>query len=214
MDKNIITTFVCIIIFYIVYIKISSQNIKQEKIEVEIEPEMEMENFGNNLENIKFDIYNYYNNLTSSTVPTKITKDNFDYDYETDFKYKNVPIIAQDNTEHYHPGVYYPKKDLNFDTQGGGNMFDEKRYSKVSNIRFQEESPNFTTTGKINFLVPNKLESNATYSVPFPENTSIELAQFNAENVTDLYNADNMENLYNNINADVYRGYRTMKYML
>ena len=58
------------------------------------------------------------------------------------------------------------------------------------------------------------LESNAIYSVPFPENTSIELAQFTAENVTDLFKSNNMEDLYNNINGDVYRGYKTLKYML
>ena len=50
--------------------------------------------------------------------------------------------------------------------------------------------------------------------MPFPENTSIELASFTAENVTDLYDADNMENLYDTINADIYRGYKTLKFML
>jgi hypothetical protein len=80
-----------------------------------------------------------------------------------------------------------------------------------------EKSPNWvykTLTGDPDFLVPTQLESNAIYSVPFPENTSIELAQFNAENVTDLFKSNNIEDLYNNINADVYKGYKTMKYML
>jgi hypothetical protein len=31
---------------------------------------------------------------------------------------------------------------------------------------------------------------------------------------TDLFKSNNMEDLYDNINADVYRGYKTMKYML
>jgi hypothetical protein len=111
----------------------------------------------------------------------------------------------------------YPKNNVNLESQGGGSREQEKnstlqsRKLPMSNLRFQEESPNITNT---EFLVPNDLDSNAIYSVPFPENTSIELAQFTAENVTDLFNSNNMEDLYNNINADVYRGYKTMKYML
>jgi hypothetical protein len=205
-------------IFYIVYLKISSNNnnnnnnkIKKLEIEPELEPELELENFGNNIEKSKFDIHNFYSNLSKSEKPSKISKDNYDYDYETDFKYKDTPIVADDNIEHFLPGVYYPKRNLNLDSQGGGNILDAKPFT---NIRFQEESPNFTSSGDTNFLVPNDLDSNATYSVPFPENTSIELAQFNADNVVNLYNANTMEDLYNNINSDVYRGYRTMKYML
>jgi len=207
MDKNIITTFICIMIFYIVYLKISVNNKKQEKL-IELEPEIEVENFGNNIENKKFDIYNFYNKIKSSDVPMKITKDNFDYDYETDFKYKDVPIFATEKKEHFHQSIIYPNNNVNFESQGGGDRLNEL---SSNNIRFQEESPNFTTS---KFLVPNELDSNAIYSVPFPENTSIELAQFNAENVTDLYRATNMEDLYNTINADVYRGYKTLKYML
>jgi hypothetical protein len=217
MDKNIITTFVCIIIFYIVYLKISSQHIKKEKIEIETEPEIEIENFGNNIENNNFDVYKFYNKLTNPIVHTKITKDNYDYDYESDFKYKNIPIIAEDIKENFGYNPMYPKNNLNFESQGGGSREQEKDSTLESpnlprsNLRFQEESPNFTNK---KFLVPNDMDSNAIYSVPFPENTSIELAQFTAENVTDLFNSNNMEDLYNNINADVYRGYKTMKYML
>lgn len=216
MDKNIITTFMCIVIFYIVYLKISFQHIKQEKIEIdtEPEPEIEVENFGNNIENNIFDIYKFYNKLTNPIVPTKITKENFDYDYESDFKYKNIPIIAEDIKENFGSNPMYPKNNVNLESQGGGTREQEKHstlQSSMSNLRFQEESPNFTHT---EFLVPNDMDSNAIYSVPFPENTSIELAQFTAENVTDLFKSNNMEDLYNNINADVYRGYKTMKYML
>jgi hypothetical protein len=180
---------------------------------MEIDPEIEVEDFGNNIENSKFDVYKFYNKLTNQNIPSKITKDNFDYDYETDFKYKNIPIIKEDFTDNQ----MYPKNNVNFESQGGGTREQEKHSTiksgklSMSNLRFQEESPNFRN---IKFLVPNDMDSNAIYSVPFPENTSIELSQFTAENVTDLYNSQNMEDLYNNINADVYRGYKTMKYML
>jgi hypothetical protein len=210
MDKNIITTFICIIVFYIVYLKISHQD--KRKFEIEQEPEIENEEFENNIDtNRKFDIYNFYNKMSNPQVPEKITKDNFDFDYETDFKYKNIPIVAERIQEDFRYTQMYPKNNMNFESQGGGSRDQEKNSTLVSNLRFQEESPNFTNA---KFLVPNDLDSNAIYSVPFPENTSIELAQFNADNVTDLYNADNMEDLYNNINADVYRGYKSMKYML
>lgn len=206
MDKNIITTFICLIVFYIVYLKISNYNEKFEQ-----EQDSEKEEFENNIDtNHKFDIYNFYNNMANPNISEKITKDNFDFDYETDFKYKNTPIVSERIQEDFRYSQMYPNNNVNFESQGGGTLEVEKN-STLSNIRFQEESPNFTNT---NFLVPNDLDSNAIFSVPFPENTSIELAQFNAENVTDLYNADNMEDLYNNINADVYRGYKTMKYML
>jgi hypothetical protein len=212
MDKNIITTFICIIVFYIVYLKIS----QQDKMNFEIEHESEIEEeFENNIDdNRKFDIYNFYNKMSNPQVSEKITKDNFDFDYETDFKYKNIPIVAERIQEDFRYTPMYPRSNINFESQGGGSREQEKNSnieSRVSNLRFQEESPNFTNA---EFLVPNNLDSNAIYSVPFPENTSIELAQFNADNVTDLYKADNMENLYNNINADVYRGYKSMKYML
>jgi hypothetical protein len=213
MDKNIITTFVCIIIFYIVYLKISSQNIQYKKLEEELKPDIEVENFGNNIENNKFDIYNFYDKLKNPNIPVKITKDNYDYDYETDFKYKNVPIIKED----FRYSKMYPNNDVNFESQGGGTINQGKNSNlestklPTSNIRFQAESPNIINT---DFLIPNNLDSNSIYLVPFPENTSIELAQFTAENVTDLFKSNNMEDLYDNINADVYRGYKTMKYML
>jgi hypothetical protein len=213
MDKNIITTFICLIVFYIVYLKISYQD-KNNKFEVVQEPEIEKEEFENNIDtNHKFDIYKFYNKMSNSNsnVPEKITKDNFDFDYETDFKYKNIPIVKERIKEDFRYTPMYPNNNVNLDSQGGGSREQEKNFTSVSNLRFQEESPNFINTS---FLVPNDLDSNAIYSVPFPENTSIELAQFNADNVTDLYNQNNMEDLYNNINADVYRGYKTMKYML
>jgi hypothetical protein len=210
MDKNIITTFICLIVFYIVYLKISYQD-KNNKFEDEQELKIDNEEFENNIDtNRKFDIYNFYSNMSNSNTPKKITKDNFDFDYETDFKYKNIPIVSERIKEDFRYSHMYPHNNVNLESQGGG-VHDEEKNSTLSNIRFQEESPNFTNT---NFLVPNEIDSNVIYSIPFPENTSIELAQFNAENVTDLYNANNMEDLYNNINADVYRGYKTMKYML
>ena len=50
--------------------------------------------------------------------------------------------------------------------------------------------------------------------MPFPENTSGELPLFTAENVTNKYDANNMQDLYDTINNDVYKGYKTLKYML
>jgi hypothetical protein len=170
MDKNIITTIIIFFIFYLVYLKINEKSNFSKKIRIEIDSDLEYENFENNIVPNKFDINNFYK--TNNIINNKITKDNFDYDYETDFKYKNNPIV-EDVSEHF------------------GNL-----------------------NNNIQFLVPNNLESNAIYSVPFPENTSIELAQFTAENVTDLFKSNNMEDLYNNINGDVYRGYKTLKYML
>ena len=216
MDKNIITTLICILIFYFVYLKIIENSSSHKKNEVEIEPEIEQENFGNNIVDNKFDIHNFYKNTFKNHETHKITKDNFDFDYETDFKYKNEPIIAPEknvydlSSEHFHGGVMYPNNNLNLKAQGGGKRDNEKTSSL-------EGSPNWvynTMTGDPNFLVPNELEPNFIHSVPFPENTSIELAQFNAENVTDLFRSNNIEDLYNNINADVYRGYKSMKYML
>jgi hypothetical protein len=209
MDKNIITTLICSLIFYLVYLKITENNIHKKR-EIEIEPEIEHENFGNNIVTDKFDIHNFYKNKTKTNTSKKITKDNFDDDYETDFKYKDIPIIGEDNKEHFHNFVMYTNNNLNLQTQGGGKRNLESQNSVLLDSKWVYS----TMTGNPDFLVPNELEPNFIYSVPFPENTSIELAQFNAENVTDLFKSNNMEDLYNNINADVYKGYKTMKYML
>lgn len=210
---------VCLIIFYIVFLKINHNlytNIDKDNLE--LETELDMEEFQNNIEKNKseFDIYNFYKNNSSNKEDSKITKYNYDYDYEIDFKYKNIPIIKED----FHQGQVYLNNNLNLESQGSGSRLNEKK-SKINMIgapnTFEEASPNWvhtTMTGDPNYLVPNELESNVIYSIPFPENTSIELAQFTAENVTDLYKSNNMEDLYNNINADVYRGYKTLKYML
>jgi len=223
MDKNIILTLGCIVIFYLVYLKITEKTNKQNKpSKKNVEDDSEIEGFQNNIVTDSVDIYNIYKNRTKTVTSYKITKDNFDFDYETDFKYKDIPIIGDDNLEFFHQDIIYPNNNMNFQSQGGGNRMNEKTSSiklpgaSVADI-LNEESPNWvykTLTGDPDFLVPTQLESNAIYSVPFPENTSIELAQFNAENVTDLFNSNNMEDLYNNINADVYRGYKTMRYML
>jgi len=217
MDKNILTMILCVIIFYIVFLKInhSLHNKENNNHEIEIdidEMDIEPEQFKNNSDN---NIYNFYKNL-SKNDPIEITKDNYDYDYETDFKYKNTPIIQED----FHQSKVYLHNNLNLKSQGAGSRKNEKT-STINTFgapnTFEEASPNWihtTMTGDPNFLVPNDLDANFIYSVPFPENTSIELAQFTAENVTDLFKSNNMEDLYNNINADVYRGYKTLKYML
>jgi hypothetical protein len=64
------------------------------------------------------------------------------------------------------------------------------------------------------FLVEPAEDPNFIYSMPFPENTSIQLANFNAENVTNKFEGSSMEELYNTINADVYKGYKNLNHML
>jgi len=101
------------------------------------------------------------------------------------------------------------ENDFNLQSQSVPKLSDLKRtstYLKTEQISIPQISSNF--------LVPSELESNSIFSMPFPENTSIELGNFTAENVTDLFDADNMGDLYNNINADMYKGYKTLKYML
>jgi len=217
MDKNIIITLACIVIFYLVYLKITEKTNKPSKKNVEDDSEIENEGFQNNIVTDSVDIYKLYKDKTKTVTSSKITKDNFDFDYETDFKFKDMPIIKED---FHSSGLVWKNNYLNMESQGSDSRLSEKE-STIKMVGspngYDERSPNWintTMTGDPNFLVPNDLESNGIYSMAFPENTSIELAQFNAENVTDLFKSNNMEDLYNNINADVYRGYKTMKYML
>lgn len=214
MDKNIVIIFVCgLIIFVVLKYLDKYSTLNESKRSNKHDKLIDIELFNsekNNIElssNSTFDPYTFYTKLNKPNIPNipnnKYNKDNFDFDYETNFKY----------TEHF--------SDDNIETQSVDKLSSLKKtsvYLQSEPINEIDESPNWITydnnNNNNNFLVPNELESNSIYSMPFPENTSIELASFTAENVTDLYDADNMENLYNTINADMYRGYKTLKYML
>ena len=193
MDKKEIIILICGLIIFLVYLSLDNENPTQEEKRLESKL-MNVERF-NQKNNIAFDPYTFYtknNKLDQPTNPTKYTKENFDFDYESDFKYK----------EHF--------LDTNLQTQSVPKLSQLKKtatYLKTEPVGKFNESSN-------DFLVPNDLDSNSIFSMPFPENTSIELANFTAENVTDLFDADNMGDLYNNINGDMYRGYKTLKYML
>jgi len=210
MNKNILTILICIIILYFVYLRINSNNLQNK-----IVPKKENFRLPKPNKKQEFNIQQFYK--PDIQEPTKITKDNYDFDYETDFKYNDIPIIKED---FHSSGLVWKNNYLNMESQGSESRLNEKESTikmMGSPNKYDESSPNWintTMTGDPNFLVPNELESNGIYSMAFPENTSIELAQFNAENVTDLFKSNNMEDLYNNINADVYRGYKTLKYML
>ena len=183
MDKSILIIVICVLVFYIVYLKLNLSIQKEMKEETELELELEdTEHFqnNNNIESTSknFDPYTFYTKTLTTTLPTKITKDNFDNNYES--------ILDED--------LKYFKEDFS------GSISNAKLFTDKIELFNQEiDSDN----------IPNFV-----HSMPFPENTSIELAQFNAENVTDKFKGDNMEELYNTINADVYRGYKTLKYML
>jgi hypothetical protein len=203
MDKNILTIGICIFIFYIVYLKINQNNKKdyhkEENKEDKVE-ELKLEEY-KNISKPLFDPYTYYKSSDKYMIDTTITKDNYDFDYETDFKYKNLDIIDNNscrNIEHFS----YNNQSL--DPQGIPLKLSDE------NIYLERLSTDMLNKG----LVLNEFEPNFVYSMPFPENTSVELATFTAENVTNLYNSNNMEDLYNNINADPYKGYKTLNYML
>jgi len=195
MDKNIVVIVVCGIIIFIVFLMLDNNKCtrpKRNKSSSEEDEHMDIELFENNLESPKpaFDPYTFYTSMKKSDDKIKYTKDNFDFDYETDFKYKN------DFIENF--------SDNNLDAQGTNYLSNLEKTSTYLNSSPVDN----------NLLVTNELESNSIFSLPFPENTSLELNNFTAENVTNKYDADNMEDLYNTINADVYRGYKTLKYML
>ena len=193
MDKNIVIIFVCGLILLGVYLLMNEKPSNKPDDNL-IGAEM----FNSELNNKEFDLYRFYTKSQKVQNNNIITKDNFDFDYETDFKYN----------EHF--------SDDNVQTQTTPNLTILKKtstYKETAPNNILDESVNWIDK-KIDFLIPNNLDSNSVYSMPFPENTSIELASFTAENVTDLYDADNMENLYDTINADIYRGYKTLKFML
>jgi len=190
MDKNILIIVICVLVFYIVYLKLNLSVEKEMKEEEELELEEELEDTehfqnNNNIESTSnnFDPYTFYTKTLTKTLPPKITKDNFDDNYET--------ILDED--------LKYFKEDFS---------------GTISNAKLFTDNIDDKKTEHFNQEVDTDDISNFVYSMPFPENTSIELAQFNAENVTDKFKGDNMEELYNTINADVYRGYKTLKYML
>lgn len=198
MDKKLSIILLCGVIIFIVYLLLNNTNnilqIKNDdknNIENElmnIEPFNQENNLALN-KNPEFDPYTFY-------TKSGLNKDNFDFKY----------------TEHF--------QDENIQAQGVQNLSKLRKtatYLESEPTNKLEESPNWISYNENknnNFLVPNDLDSNSIFTIPFPENTSIELANFTAENVTDLYDADKMDDLYNSINADPYRGYRTLKFML
>ena len=201
MDKNMLMIIICILIFYIVYLKID-ENIQKSRNTFnnnkEIEEEQEpVEKFQNNIvsnKNKEFDPYTFYKHNSKESNISK-NKLEFDFDYETDFKYKDYDK-SDDNK--------YFKETFDQDHM----MHDELEHENLVHENLVDK--NVVSDN----LVPDNLDSNFIYSMPFPENTSIELAQFTAENVTDLYDVNSMEELYNNLNADPYQGYKSLKYML
>jgi hypothetical protein len=204
MDKKLGIILGCGIIIFVVYLYLDNDtNISKS------EKKVNLEKFNNNIVTDKpsFDPYTFYtqnNKLDREDKQIKYTKENFDFDYETDFKYNELFL------------------DKNLESQSVSNLSKLKKtatYLKTEPIPLEinDRSPNWTTYDNKyddEFLIPNELESNSIYSMPFPENTSIELGNFTAENVANLYDADNMEDLYNTINADMFKGYKTLKYML
>jgi hypothetical protein len=215
MDKNILTVGICIFIFYMVYLKINQNISNHETIKYENHQEPLEHDESNDLEEFKnidkeiFDPYTFYKKSDKQPLITKITKDNFDIDYEPGFNY-NIEFDKYDNS-HYNREHY--GSDENLVSQGRPIKLSEENKTNL----FKEGSlllDHERSSKSSDLLVPNDLEPNFIYSMPFPENTSIELAQFTAENVTDLYDANSMEELYNNLNADAYQGYKSLKYML
>jgi hypothetical protein len=57
------------------------------------------------------------------------------------------------------------------------------------------------------------IESNYINQLDFSENTSGELPIFTAETVSQMYDVDNITSLYNTINADIYKGYKTIQFI-
>jgi len=62
-------------------------------------------------------------------------------------------------------------------------------------------------------LIPENNIQNYVYQLEFPENTSDELPQFNADSVAQIYNVDNITSLYDTINADTYKGYKQLNFI-
>ena len=154
--------------------------------------EVEYENFTQEKNNIILDPYDYYKKFNKSDqFNKKIKLFDDEFDKVEDF----------DKIEHF--------EDRNLKAQSVDRLSLLKR---TATYKKSEEVEDLTKNNT--YLVPNDLNSNSIFSIPFPENTSIELANFTAENVSDLYQDDNVTDLYNNINADMYKGYKTLKFML
>ena len=198
MDKNILIICVCGIIIFIIFLQMDKKYPVQKNNTVDFELFNPKENI---IESNKvFDPYTFYTNLNKQSTKNNITKDNFDFDYETDFKYKDmVENFSDDNLK--------AQGDYRLSILEKTNII--KRNAPLNNL---DELPNCIDNN--NFLIENDLESNAIFSMPFPENTSGELPLFTAENVTNKYDANNMQDLYDTINNDVYKGYKTLNYML
>jgi hypothetical protein len=198
MDKNILIICVCGIIIFIIFLQMDKKYSVQKNNTVDFERFDPKENI---IESNKvFDPYTFYTSLNKQSTKNNITKDNFDFDYETDFKYKDniVENFSDDNLK----------------AQGDDRLSIIERTNIIKRnapLNDLDESPNCIDN---NFLIDHDLESNGIFSMPFPENTSGELPLFTAENVTNKYDANNMQNLYNTINNDVYKGYKTLNYML
>ena len=198
MDKNILIICVCGIIIFIIFLQMDKKYSVQKNNAVDFERFDPKENI---IESNKvFDPYTFYTSLNKQSTKNNITKDNFDFDYETDFKYKDniVENFSDDNLK--------AQGDDRLSIIEKTNII--KRNAPLNDL---DESPNCIDN---NFLIDHDLESNVIFSMPFPENTSGELPLFTAENVTNKYDANNMQDLYDTINNDVYKGYKTLNYML
>lgn len=199
MDKNTLIICVCGIIIFIIFLQMDKKYSVKKNNTVDFELFNPKENI---IESNKvFDPYTFYTSLNKQSTKNIITKDNFDFDYETDFKYKDniVENFSDENLK--------AQGDNRLSIIEKTNLI--KRNAPLNNL---DESPNCVDNN--NFLIENDLESNTIFSIPFPENTSGELPLFTAENVVNKYDAHNMQDLYNTINNDVYKGYKTLNYML
>jgi hypothetical protein len=174
MDKKLIIILVCGLIIFVVYLYLDKNTIQDEKKQ-ELQF-IDVESF-NHKNNIAFDPYTFYtknNKLKESNNKMKYTKENFDFDYESDFKYQDSiknkgPKKQIEHFEHFENEEHY--EDRNLDAQSVPTLSQLKKtatYLKSEPVNKLEESPNWTThhiNNSDDFLVPNNLESNSIFSI-------------------------------------------------
>ena len=135
---------------------------------------------------------------------------------------QNLPSIPINNIKpenkikKFNISKYFNNPDVN-------NSYSELLSMSNSMINF--EKPINIITRDINKNIPNPryedfssidetlilpdYESKYVNQLDFPENISVMLPKFNADNVAQIYNKDNITDLYNTINTDIYKRYKT-----
>jgi len=195
MDKKLFIILACGLIIFLIYTCLYSESnnkINKDQSDEEYE-QFEQEN------NIVLDPYNYYKQYNKS--------EQFNNKIELFDDVEELNKIDINHIEHF--------EDRNLKSQSVDRLSLLQRtatYLETEEVSDSDGSPNFAKNNS--YLIPNDLNSNSIFSIPFPENTSIELSNFTAENVSDIYHNDNVADLYNNINQDMYKGYKTLKFML